>query len=171
MVGYTFPATLWSGAGEDIFLLKRWRMHEEEEEASFTAETVCFTSHRCSSSFGSEVYTSHRARQPPMCTLNLRSADKLVRARPEIALIYGVITEFFCRIDMPGCLCLGSYVWLITMKLSGLRGRQTALMLPVVWCVWWHISCSNHKSYRGMLYYTAVSSMSAHPGWESNQIR
>lgn len=100
-----------------------------------------------------------------------RAADELVRARPEIALIYGVITEFFCSIDIPGCLCRASCVWLITMKLSGLRGRRTGLMLPVVWCVWWHISCSNHKSYRGMLYYTAVSSMSARPGWESNQIR
>lgn len=61
-----------------------------------------------------------------------RSADKLVGAWPEIALIYGVITEFCCSIDMPGCLCLASCVWLITMKLSGLRGKQTGLMLPVV---------------------------------------
>lgn len=61
-----------------------------------------------------------------------RPADKLVGAWPEIALIYGVITEFCCSIDMPGCLCLGSCVWLITMKLSGLRGKQTGLMLPVV---------------------------------------
>lgn len=31
-----------------------------------------------------------------------RSADKLVSAWPEIALIYGVITQFRCSIDMPG---------------------------------------------------------------------
>lgn len=61
-----------------------------------------------------------------------RSADKLDGAWPEIALIYSVITEFCSSIDMQGCLCLGSCVWLITMKLSGLRGKQTGLMLPLV---------------------------------------
>lgn len=100
-----------------------------------------------------------------------RFADKLARAWPEIALIYGVITQVCCSIDMLGCRCFSFCAWLITMRLSGLWGKQTSLMLPVVWCVRWHISCSNHNSYRGMLYYTAVSSMSAHPGSESNQIR
>lgn len=62
MVGYSFTATLWSRAGEAIFQLKRWRMHEVE--ASFTA--VQYALHAIASSlFGSEVYTSHRARQPP----------------------------------------------------------------------------------------------------------
>lgn len=46
------------------------------------------------SSFHSVVHTSHGAAQPPPAHIKSRSADKLVGAWPEIALIYGVITEF-----------------------------------------------------------------------------
>ena len=112
--------------------------------------TVCFTRYsvlRCTQVTGQDNLPVH---------IKSRSADKLVRAWPEIALIYGVITEFCCSIDMPGCLCFGSCVWLITMKLSGLRGKQTGLMLLVVWCVWWHISCSNHKSYRHVILHCSL---------------
>lgn len=124
-------------AGKTIFQLKIWTMYWEE--------------------FHSPFWGAHKSRgnTTSLCTLNLGLQTNWSDAWPEIALIYGVITEFCCSIDMLGCLCFGSRIWLITMKLSGLRGKQTGLMLPVVWCVWWHISCSNRKSYRGMLYYTA----------------
>lgn len=150
MVGYSFTATLWSKAGKAIFQLKRWRMREAE--VSFIVQCALqagslFSILRCTQVTGQDNLPVH---------IKSRSADKLVGAWPEIALIYGVITEFCCSIDMPGCLCLASCVWLITMKLSGLRGKQTGLMLPVVWCVWWHISCSNHKSYRHVILHCSL---------------
>lgn len=166
MVGYSFTATLWSRAGK-AFSWKdgecmRRRYHSLPCTVLYTPSLFPYSILRCTQVMGQDNLPVH---------IKSQSADKLVRAWPEIAMIYGVITEFCCSIDMPGSLCFCSCVWLITMTLSGLKGKQTGLMLPVVWCVWWHISSSNHKSYRGMLYYTTVSTMSVHPGKESNQIR
>lgn len=147
MVGYSFTAALWSRAGKAIFQLKK-----TEKGGGIThCCTVCFT-RRVPYSFlrCTQVNTASPTH------IKSRSADKLVGTWPEIALIYGVITEFCCGIDMPGCLCLASCVWLITMKLSGLRGKQTGLMLPLVWCVWWHISCSNRKSYRHVILHCSL---------------
>ena len=102
-----------------------------------------------------EVYTSHEQHNLP-AHIKSGSADKLVGAWLEIALIYSVITDFCCSIDMPDLLCLAPRIWLITMKLSSLRGKQTGLMLPVVWCVRWHISCSNRKSYRHVILHCSL---------------
>lgn len=153
MVGYSFTATLWSKAGKAIFQLKkdrecvRRRHHSLPYSGLYTPSLVPYAVLRCTQVTGQDNLPVH---------IKSGSADKLVGAWPEIALIYGVITEFCCSIDMPVCLCLSSCVWLITMKLSGLRGKQTGLMLPVVWCVWWHISCSNHKSYRHVILHCSL---------------
>lgn len=148
MVGYSFTAALWSRAGKAIFQLKK--DGERRRYHSLPHSLL----HAPGSLFFSEVYTQVNTASP--AHIKPRSADKLVGTWPEIALIYGVITEFCCSIDMPGCLCLASCVWLITMKLSGLRGKQTGLMLPLVWCVWWHISCSNRKSYRHVILHCSL---------------
>lgn len=65
----------------------------------YTPELFPYAILRCTQVTGQDSLPAH---------IKSRSADKLVGARPEIALIYGVITEFCCSIDMPGCLCLGS---------------------------------------------------------------
>ena len=76
--------------------------------------TVPYSLLRCTQVKGQDNLTMH---------IKSRSADKLVRAWLEIVLIYDVITVFCCSIDMRDCLCFNSCVWLITMKLSGLRGK------------------------------------------------
>lgn len=151
MAGYSFTAALWSKAGKAIFQPKKMEEAWGERYHSLPCSALC-TPLPHSVLWCTQVTGLHNL---PV-HIKSRSADKLVGAWPEIALIYGVITEFCCSIDMPGCLCLASCVWLITMKLSGLRGKQTGLMLPVVWCVWWHISCSNHKSYRHVILHCSL---------------
>lgn len=61
----------------------------------YTPSLVPYSVLRCTQVTGQDNLPLH---------IKSRSADKLVRAWPEIALIYGVITEFCCSIDMPGCL-------------------------------------------------------------------
>lgn len=58
-----------------------------------------FPIQRCTQVRGQDKLSAH---------IKSKFADKLVRAWPEIALIYGVITEFCCSIDMPGLSVLRS---------------------------------------------------------------
>lgn len=140
------------------FMIQSWEIHTSAEkiEKGGSEGVIHFHSVLCMPLFiPSGVHKSQGNANRP-AHIKSRSADKLVGACPEIALIYGVITEFCCSIDMPGSLSLARCVWLITMKLSGLRGKQTGLMLLEVWCVWWRISCSNHKSYRHVVFHGSL---------------
>lgn len=118
------------------FMIQSWesylsaeKMEKAQGEAIIYCCTVCFA-HWFLIPF-CDVHKS-RGNATSLCTLNLGLQINWLKFGRRIALIYGVITEFCCSTDTPGCLCLASCVWLITMKLSGPRRKQTGLMLPVV---------------------------------------
>lgn len=73
-------------------------MHEEEASFIAAQSLVPYSVRRCTQVTGHDNLPVY---------IKSTSADKLVGAWPDIALIYGVITEFCCSIDMPSCLCLG----------------------------------------------------------------